>query len=248
MPAPAERRPTPSYRCHEVATISPISPNGRRARPFTGSSRAASRRSPGRWSRRREAGRCIRPIIRPSARRSTACGPRWPRRRRAGVRLRRDSRHAARRRHPVGGRDDGAVAEAARWLHERDILQLTFAGDVPVPALQRAARAAGGGHRASSARRGGPGEGLGRRGRRRHRDRADRLQPACSRIATSATRSRRKDDLWRSIVRGVLDRRKPLDEAVAAAAARDLRRRRRDRRAGAATSSRRTTRWTARRC
>ena len=32
---------------------------------------------------------------------------------------------------------EGAVAEAARWLHDRDIVQLTFAGEVSVPALQR---------------------------------------------------------------------------------------------------------------
>src|SRR6266540_460556 len=38
---------------------------------------------------------------------------------------------------PVGGRDAGAIAEAARWLHDRDILQLTFAGDITLPALQR---------------------------------------------------------------------------------------------------------------
>ena len=37
----------------------------------------------------------------------------------------------------VGGRDAGAIAEAARWLHDRDIVQLTFAGEVSVPALQR---------------------------------------------------------------------------------------------------------------
>src|SRR3954464_5567739 len=38
---------------------------------------------------------------------------------------------------PVGGRDGGATGEAARWLHDRDILQLTFSGEVTVPLLQR---------------------------------------------------------------------------------------------------------------
>src|SRR6478609_4201919 len=32
---------------------------------------------------------------------------------------------------------DGAVAEAARWLHDRDIVELGFAGEVTVPVLQR---------------------------------------------------------------------------------------------------------------
>src|SRR5213592_3268189 len=31
---------------------------------------------------------------------------------------------------------DGTIAEAARWLHDRDILRMTFSGDITVPALQ----------------------------------------------------------------------------------------------------------------
>src|SRR6186997_3143445 len=38
---------------------------------------------------------------------------------------------------PVAARDGGSVAEAARWLHDREILELTFDGDVTVAALQR---------------------------------------------------------------------------------------------------------------
>src|SRR4051812_34031323 len=38
---------------------------------------------------------------------------------------------------PVAARDGGSVAEAARWLHDREILQLTFGGGVTVAALQR---------------------------------------------------------------------------------------------------------------
>src|SRR4051812_26720525 len=38
---------------------------------------------------------------------------------------------------PVGGRDTATTAEAARWLHDREILQLTFSGDVTVAVLQR---------------------------------------------------------------------------------------------------------------
>ena len=37
----------------------------------------------------------------------------------------------------VGGRDAGAIAEAARWLHDRDILQMTFTGEIPVATLQK---------------------------------------------------------------------------------------------------------------
>ena len=38
---------------------------------------------------------------------------------------------------PVAGRDGGSVAEAARWLHDREILELTFEAEVSVAALQR---------------------------------------------------------------------------------------------------------------
>src|SRR5436189_154315 len=37
----------------------------------------------------------------------------------------------------VGGREAGTIGEAARWLHDRDILQVTFVGDVAVASLQR---------------------------------------------------------------------------------------------------------------
>src|SRR3954449_3089955 len=38
---------------------------------------------------------------------------------------------------PGAARDGGSIAEAARWLHDREILQLTFDGVVTVAALQR---------------------------------------------------------------------------------------------------------------
>src|SRR5205823_12606463 len=37
----------------------------------------------------------------------------------------------------VGGREAATVGEAARWLHDRDILQMTFTGDLAVASLQR---------------------------------------------------------------------------------------------------------------
>src|SRR4030095_5224373 len=36
-----------------------------------------------------------------------------------------------------GGKDKAVVAEAARYLHERDVLRMTFSGDIAVPALQK---------------------------------------------------------------------------------------------------------------
>src|SRR5262245_1208630 len=36
----------------------------------------------------------------------------------------------------VGGHESGAIAEAARWLHDRDIVRLTFAGAIDVSELQ----------------------------------------------------------------------------------------------------------------
>jgi HEAT repeat protein len=113
---------------------------------------------------------------------------------------------------PVEGRDAGAVAEAARWLHDRDILQLTFAGEVTIPALQRLL-----GMLSEDSRiirgRGGPAKVWTEEG-----DGAiavqqiDFSQVLEDRDVTNPVR--RKDDLWRSIIRGILDRKKPTDEAA----------------------------------
>lgn len=113
---------------------------------------------------------------------------------------------------PVGGRDAGAIAEAARWLHDRDILQMTFAGEVSLAALQGLLAVLSEDSRIIR-RRGGPAKVW-----------ADEGDPAIvvqqidfsqvleDREVTNPVR--RKDDLWRSIIRGVLDRRKPTDEAT----------------------------------
>jgi HEAT repeat protein len=115
---------------------------------------------------------------------------------------------------PVGGRDAGAIAEAARWLHDRDILQMTFAGEVSVVALQKLLGVLSEDSRVIR-RRGGPAKVWSEEG-----DAAisvqqiDFSQVLEDREVTNPVR--RKDDLWRSIIRGVLDRRKPTDEATQA--------------------------------
>jgi HEAT repeat protein len=114
----------------------------------------------------------------------------------------------------VGGRDAGSIAEAARWLHDRDILQLTFAGDVGVPALQRLLGVLSEDSRVIR-QRGGPAKVWAEEG-----DAAIAIQQIDfshvmeDREVTNPVR--RKDDLWRSIVRGVLDRKRPTDEATQA--------------------------------
>lgn len=106
----------------------------------------------------------------------------------------------------------GPVSDAAAWLHQRDVQQLTFAGDVDTreaeaflallvqdPSL---VRAAGGPARAWQA--------------------TGHVTIAIEQIDFEnilqdrdvQNPARRKDDLWRAIVRAVTDRRKTLDEAV----------------------------------
>jgi hypothetical protein len=112
----------------------------------------------------------------------------------------------------VGGRDAGAIADAARWLHDRDILQMTFAGEVGLPALQRLLGVLSEDARIIR-RRGGPAKVWAEEG-----DAAIALQQIDftqvleDRDATNPVR--RKDDIWRSIVRGILDREKPADQAA----------------------------------
>lgn len=114
----------------------------------------------------------------------------------------------------VGGRDAGSIAEAARWLHDRDILQMTFAGEVGLPALQRLLGVLSEDSRVIR-QRGGPAKVWAEEG-----DAAIAIQQIDfshvmeEREVTNPVR--RKDDLWRSIVRGVLDRQRPTDEATQA--------------------------------
>jgi len=115
---------------------------------------------------------------------------------------------------PVAGRDAGTIAEAARWLHDRDILQLTFAGEVTVLALQRLLGMLSEDSRVIR-QRGGPSRVWAEDG-----DAAIAVQQIDfshvmeDREVTNPVR--RKDDVWRAIVRGVLDRHRPTDEATQA--------------------------------
>src|SRR5262245_22076972 len=109
---------------------------------------------------------------------------------------------------------DGTIAEAARWLHDRDILRMTFSGDISVTALQMLLAMLSEDSRVVR-QRGGPAKVW-----------ADEGDPALfieqidfSQVLQDREVShpvRRKDDLWRSIVRGILDRRRPTDTAAQA--------------------------------
>ena len=114
----------------------------------------------------------------------------------------------------VSARDAGAVNEAAAWLHDRDILQITFAGDVAVPSLQRFLGVLSEDSRVVR-QCGGPAKVWAEASDSSIViEQVDFSQMMQDREVTNP--ARRKDDIWRSIVRSVLDRRKPLDEATQA--------------------------------
>jgi HEAT repeat protein len=102
----------------------------------------------------------------------------------------------------AGGREAAAVAEAARWLHDRDVLRMTFTGDVAVPALQKLLALLSEDSRVIR-QRGGPATVWTREGDTsiliEQIDFSQVLQ-----YREIAHPVRRKDDLWRSIVRGIL--------------------------------------------
>jgi hypothetical protein len=114
----------------------------------------------------------------------------------------------------VGGRDAGTIAEAARWLHDRDILQLTFAREVGVPGLQRLLGVLSEDSRVIR-QRGGPAKVWAEEGDAAIAiEQIDFSHVMEDREVTNPVR--RKDDLWRSIVRGVLERKSPTDAATQA--------------------------------
>ena len=112
---------------------------------------------------------------------------------------------------PVSTRE-GPTTEAAAWLHNRDILQMSFLGDVSPAALHDLlALLADDPERLRQ--EGGPARAWAGKGHAtivveqvdyaKVLEERDVQRPA-----------RKKDDLWRAIVRAVLDRRKSLDEAM----------------------------------
>jgi HEAT repeat protein len=110
------------------------------------------------------------------------------------------------------GREAAAVAEAARWLHDRDVLRMTFTGDVAVPALQKLLALLSEDSRVIR-QRGGPATVWTSEGDTSVLiEQIDFSQVLQDREVTHPVR--RKDDLWRSIVRGILDRRRPTEKAA----------------------------------
>ena len=107
---------------------------------------------------------------------------------------------------------EGPTTEAAAWLHNRDILQLSFLADVPPAALHQLLALARRGPR-TLRRAGGPARVWAERGHPRSPiEQIDYAKVFEDRDGERP--ARKKDDLWRAIVRAVLDRRKSLDEAM----------------------------------
>jgi HEAT repeat protein len=112
---------------------------------------------------------------------------------------------------PAGPRG-GPVGEAAAWLHDRDIVEISFAPEVPPSALD-SLLALLAQDVVKVRERGGPARVWG-----------DTGHPAIAVQQIDFTHvledrdvenpARKKDDLWKAIVRAVLDRRKSVDEAV----------------------------------
>lgn len=106
----------------------------------------------------------------------------------------------------------GATAEAAAWLHRRDVVGLSFAGDVPPEEFEDFLRLLSQ-DPASLRAAGGPGKAWQATG---HLTIAiEQIDFATILQDRDVQRpAQRKDDLWRAIVRAVMDRRKTLDHAA----------------------------------
>ena len=107
---------------------------------------------------------------------------------------------------------EGAVAEAAAWLHRRDILELSFSPDPPLDALH-SFLALLSDDAAAVRQRGGPAAVWHEQGHPSiHIEQIDFSTVLDDREEGNPVR--RKDDLWRTIVRAVLERRRTVDEAL----------------------------------
>jgi len=107
---------------------------------------------------------------------------------------------------------EGAVAEAAAWLHRRDILELSFSPDPPVSALH-AFLALLSDDTTAVRQRGGPAAVWQAEGHPSiHIEQIDFSRVLEDR--DGGTPARRKDDLWRTIVRAVIERRRTVGEGL----------------------------------
>jgi HEAT repeat protein len=114
---------------------------------------------------------------------------------------------------PATKTEGGPVTEAAGWLHHRDILQITFVPEVPPAALEKFLALLSEDPR-QVRERGGPAKVW-----QNDAGHASILieQIDFSKVLEERENerpARNKDDLWRAIVRAVLDRRKTLDESI----------------------------------
>ena len=108
--------------------------------------------------------------------------------------------------------DQGAVAEAAAWLHRRDILELSFSPDPPISALH-SFLALLSDDTTAVRQRGGPAAVWQAEGHPSiHIEQIDFSQLLNERDDPNP--ARRKDDLWQAIVRAVIERRRGVDERL----------------------------------
>ena len=113
---------------------------------------------------------------------------------------------------PDSARDANPVTEAAAWLHQRDILQITFVPEVPTAALQKFLALLGEDPR-EVRERGGPAKVWAEAGHPSILVEQIDFSKVLEEKDSDKT-ARNKDDLWKAIVRAVLERRKTLDESV----------------------------------
>ena len=143
----------------------------------------------GRCSSRRATGRSIRLNIRPSAPRSSGCATRSASRRSAppSASASRRARSSSTASPPT--QTDGAIAEAAALLHDRDLLHITFLGEVSLRRRHQAAASAEPRRRRAPAPR-RPGEDLGRATAIRRSSSSSSTTRRCSRAKKATSPSR----------------------------------------------------------
>ena len=113
---------------------------------------------------------------------------------------------------PAATRDGGPIGEAAAWLHQRDILQLTFVPEVPDAALEKFLTLLAEDPRAVR-ERGGPGKEWAHIGHPSILVEQIDFSKVLEDRETEKT-ARNKDDLWKAIVGAVVERRQTRDDSI----------------------------------